>query len=132
MLTLWRHASPELDSSRAVSDLGRAGTTYNVARKSPHARDAMAEMDVPEMDVYFVVQIESVAKAGYTLAPSPSLAQEAGVAIADQTVDGPLVGQEPVRTLAHEITHYLLNRWNGDDDHRTSFQNLMYPVTDDV
>ena len=88
--------------------------------------------DETDIDVYFVVQIESGAQAGNTLAPFPSLATEAGVAIADQTVDGPLVGQEAVRTLAHEITHYLLNHWNSDDDHRTSFQNLMYPVTNDA
>ncbi|MFH0983450.1 MAG: hypothetical protein V2A79_18180, partial [Planctomycetota bacterium] len=88
------------------------------------------EEDETAIDVYFVILVDSGVFSGYTLAPYPSLLYEAGIAIADRTLDGELQGQELVRTLAHEVTHYLLNHWSSDDDHRPyEGQNLMYPGT---
>ena len=42
---------------------------------------------------------------------------EAGVIIPDNVCDATNVGQEIVRTLAHEIAHYPLNHTDGEADH---------------
>jgi hypothetical protein len=58
------------------------------------------------------------------------LAQEAGVAIADLAGELPGVGiqgQDAVRTVAHEITHYLENYFTTQ--HRSDVKSLQY---DDV
>jgi len=83
------------------------------------------------LDVYFVQKIDGGTVPGVTLTPDASgWTSEAGVAIADTI--GPngevaLVGQLVVRTLAHEIGHYLLNHALPDfTDHRDDDKNLMY------
>ena len=88
------------------------------------------------IDVYFIKTIDldpnagCGATAGLTASPENSgIAYEAGIAFADSTCDGPLVGQEAVRTLAHEITHYLLNHNDGETDHVYDPENLMSNVT---
>lgn len=73
------------------------------------------------------------ATEGLTASPENSgIAYEAGIAIADSTCDGPLSGQEAVRTLAHEIAHYLLNHDDGEIDHVGDPENLMSNVTSDA
>ena len=84
------------------------------------------------VDIYFVPQIQGGDTAGWTLTPSQAgLVYEAGIAVADSTVDGPLQGQDFVRTIAHEITHYLMNNIGANTDHRDSQKNLMYPAVCD-
>lgn len=88
------------------------------------------EDDDTAIDVYFVQHLETGA-SGDTLSPFASgFPIEAGVAIPD--IVGPLLGGTPlkgqnaVRTVAHEISHYLLNHYFGDNDHRDDDENLMY------
>lgn len=40
----------------------------------------------------------------------------------------PIVGQNAVRLVSHEITHYFLNNLNlfGSGDHRSDDENLMF------
>lgn len=87
------------------------------------------------IDVYFVQSIEGGTVSGTTLTPLASTFWEAGIAIPD--VSGlpgsptQLAGQEAVRTVAHEISHYLLNNLNlfGSGDHRPDDENLMFDDT---
>jgi len=83
--------------------------------------------DDTDIDVFFVVQIDSGNLAGVALPPFPSLAQEAGIAIADLVGGLPGIaqdGQKATRTVAHEITHYLENYFTTQ--HRSDQKNLMY------
>ena len=97
------------------------------------------EADAAVIDVYFVKTIDSGDVAGVTLTPVASnsiMGWLPGVAIADGV--GPngaiaLQGQDVVRTLAHEITHYLLNHYFPEtSDHRNEDENLMYWDTIDT
>jgi hypothetical protein len=94
------------------------------------------EEDDSAIDVYFVKLINSGGAAGVTLTPSTSTFWEPGVAIADGVgTDGAVVleGQYVVRTLSHEVTHYLLNSLLPESsDHREDDENLMYWDTVDT
>jgi len=88
--------------------------------------------DEVDIDVFFVQKIDGLQLTGVTLAPNISLdTYEAGIAIADTSLDGPLTGQTAVRVLAHELTHYLENYW-FDSGHRTTPQNLMLEYASDA
>lgn len=84
------------------------------------------------IDIYFIKSINSGLNGGFTKTPRAVLqVYEPGIAIADTTLDGPLIGQAVARTLAHEITHYMLNNFGGDGDHRANeTDNLMWPGVD--
>ncbi len=82
------------------------------------------DYDDTAIDVYFIQAIDFVEEegCGYTsgLTGTPEAsgaAYEAGIAIPDGVCDGTGGGQEVVRTLAHEIVHYLLNHTDVDADH---------------
>ncbi len=92
--------------------------------------------DEIDIDVYFIKTIDQPQgqacglTSGVTSSPTNSgPVAEVGIAIADTVCDGTGAGQEVVRTLAHEITHYLLNHADGEADHVPSPENPMSPTT---
>ena len=96
---------------------------------------SLYDPDETAIDIYFVQTIEGGTVAGDTFSPFASnILFEAGIAIADTispTVGPgiPIGGQKAVRLVAHEITHYLLNHFFGDADHRPDDDNLMFTDT---
>ncbi len=95
--------------------------------------------DESAIDVFFINAIDHDPNAncglttGVTGTPEMSgWLYEAGVAVADATCDGPATGQELVRTVAHEITHYLMNHGSSEGDHVSESRNLMFPYSDDA
>jgi len=94
------------------------------------------DADASQIDVYFVKLIDSGGAAGTTLNEFNSTFWQPGIAIADGVGTGGSVlleGQHVVRTLAHEIVHYLLNSFFPESsDHREEEENLMYWDTVDT
>lgn len=89
--------------------------------------------DDTTIDIYFIKTIDLDPNqgcgltSGVTASPTNSgILYEAGIAIPDSVCDGANTGQEIVRTVAHEIAHYLLNHHDGEDDHTGDDANLMY------
>ncbi len=103
-----------------VDDLGSGAERLPLFDYDEHETD---------IDMYFVIMIDSGTVAGTTLSPFASLQWEAGIAIADVVDENALTGQDVVRTTAHELAHYLLNHYFGEDDHTSDPKNLMYPGT---
>jgi|GEM_PF-2084548 len=87
--------------------------------------------DETAIDVFFINTIDfdpannCGLTTGLTGTPAMSGAAEAGIAIPDTACDASQSNQELVRTIAHEITHYLLNHNPPDADHVPNSHNLM-------
>jgi hypothetical protein len=95
--------------------------------------------DETAIDVFFVNTIDFDSNnncgltTGLTGTPNMSGGFEAGIAIPDSACDANQSSQEIVRTLAHEITHYLMNHEDGEEDHvDTEPANLMSKGADET
>ncbi len=91
--------------------------------------------DPDAVDIYFINSIDPGPGGGATagITGNPSMSGpifNSGIVIADSTADGPLIGQPAVRTIAHELVHFLLNNSPANNDHVGEIRNLMFPVTD--
>jgi len=76
--------------------------------------------------------IPTRSRNGLTGTPEASGIYEAGIAIPDIVCDGTSAGQEVVRTLAHEIVHYLLNHEDVSEDHVANSHNRMLSSNNDT
>jgi len=97
-----------------------------------------SDEDETAIDIYFVTTIDFDVPnncgltTGLTGTPQMSgIAYGAGIAIPDSACDASQTGQEIVRTVAHEIVHYLLNHNPAEVDHLPDLQNLMSPYASD-
>ncbi|MBU0719354.1 MAG: hypothetical protein KJ749_13995 [Planctomycetes bacterium] len=95
--------------------------------------------DATAIDVFFIQAIDFAQEegcgytSGLTGTPAASgVGYEAGIAIPDSACDGTSAGQEVVRTLAHEIVHYLFNHNDVSDDHVADSRNLMLAGTNET
>lgn len=91
--------------------------------------------DSNSIDVHYINAIDFNAdqQCGQTsgLTGTPAMSgplYTGGIAIPDNVCDAFSSGQEVVRTLAHELVHYLINHSDGDADHVYGAPaNLMSP-----
>jgi hypothetical protein len=130
-MIIWEQAGLKLTSIDIVEHA--LGDGYDTIDNNTE-RNLLFDVDEDDeaIDIYFVRQIDGGEILGDTLNPASSLLVEAGVLIADDDSGGTTVaGQLLIRVLAHEIGHYIFNRFVGEDvDHEadgaTDVRNIMF------